>query len=60
MRIIKEFQNVSALRDWLEENNFNSGSSEAFHEWLSNFFDKGNIIVVRDEEYDYWDCVELI
>ena len=53
------FQTVSALRSWLEEKNFWSDSAEAYDEWLQEFF-RYNTITVDGEEWDYWDCWELI
>ena len=53
------FPTVSALRSWLEEKNFWSESAEAYDEWLQEFF-RYNIITVDGEEWDYWDCWELI
>lgn len=54
------FSSVSDLRDWLKKKNFESGNPEAYDEWLQGFFDVGNTITVRGEEYDYWACWELI
>ena len=54
------FNSVSALRTWLENKNFESGSPENFNEWLQNYFDEGNTITVHGEEYDFWACWELV
>ena len=54
------FISEARLRQWLEKKNFESGSGEAFCEWLSDFFDSGNTITVCGEEYDYWACWELV
>lgn len=53
------FPTVSALRSWLEEKNYWSESAEAYDEWLQEFF-RHNTITVDGEEWDYWDCWELI
>ena len=53
------FTTVSALRSWLEEKNFWSEGAEAYDEWLQEFF-RYNTISVDGEEWDYWDCWELI
>lgn len=55
-----KFRNRRELRTWLEDKNWNAGSPEAFNDWLYNFFDEGNSISVRDEEYDYWSCQEML
>ena len=55
-----EFSSISELRSWLEKKNYESGSPEAYDEWLQGFFESGNAISVRGEEYDYWACWELI
>lgn len=60
MNINMSFNRTSELRKWLERKNFNSGSPEAFDEWLQNYFDVGNSISVRGEEYDYCACRELV
>lgn len=54
------FSSVAELRRWLEKKNYESGSPEAFCAWLSNFFEEGNTVSVRGEEYDYWACFELV
>jgi len=54
------FKSVSELRRWLEQKNFNSGSPEAFSEWLENLFDDGSTITVHGEEWDYLSCLELV
>lgn len=54
------FSSVSELRKWLETKNYESESGEAFSTWLTDFFENGNTISVRDEEYDFWACWELI
>ena len=53
------FPTVSALRSWLEEKNFWSESAEAYDEWRQECF-RYNNITVDGEEWDYWDCWELI
>lgn len=58
--VIYSFTSVSTLRRWLEDKNFECGSSEAFTEWLENFFDNDNEISVHGEHYSYLDCLELI
>ena len=55
-----EFSSVAELRRWLEAKNYQAGSCEAFCAWLSDFFDDGNTISVKGEEYDYWTCWEMI
>lgn len=54
------FNSVSQLREWLKKKNYESGSGEAFSDWLNEFFDNGNTITVHGEEYDFWVCWELI
>lgn len=54
------FNTIGELRRWLENKNFDSGSGEAFCEWLTEYFDAGNTITVHGEEYDYWACWELV
>ena len=54
------FNSVSSLRDWIEQKNFESGSPEAFCEWLQNLFEDGSTVTVHGEEYDYWACWELV
>lgn len=44
----------------LERKNYESGSPEAFSEWLERYFDKGNEISVHGEQYDFWSCLELV
>lgn len=53
------FPTVSALRSWLKEKNFWSDSAEEYDEWLQEFC-QNNTITVDGEEWDYWDCWELI
>lgn len=55
-----EFSSVSKLRSWLEKKNCEAESGEAYDEWLQGFFENGNTISVRGEEYTYWACWELI
>lgn len=38
--ICRTFTNVAALRDWLKRKNCDSGSPEAFSEWLERYFDE--------------------
>lgn len=45
--ICRTFTNVATLRNWLERKNYESGSPEAFSEWLERYFDKGNEISVH-------------
>lgn len=54
------FNTIGELRRWLENKNFESGSGEAFCDWLSNFFDEGNTVTVHGEECDYLACLELV
>lgn len=56
------FKNLNNLRGWLQEKNFNAGSPEAFSEWLSNFLEEGNELMVDGctDPYDYLDCMELV
>ena len=54
------FTSISNLRAWLEKKNFESGSPEAFSEWLYKLFDDGNTVTVHGEEYDFWACWELV
>ena len=58
--ICRTFINVAALRDWLKRKNYESGSPEAFSEWLGRYFDEGNEISVHGEQYDFWSCLELV
>ena len=58
--ICRTFVNVAALRDWLKRKNCDSGSPEAFSEWLERYFDEGNEISVHGEQYDFWSCLELV
>ena len=58
--VCRTFTSVSVLRKWLEQKNYESGSPEAFSEWLNDYFDKGNEISVHGEHYSFWDCMELI
>ena len=58
--ICRTFINVAALRNWLERKNYESGSPEAFSEWLERYFDEGNEISVYGEQYDFWSCLELV
>lgn len=44
----------------LKEKNYESGSPEAFSEWLERYFDEGNEISVHGEQYDFWSCLELV
>lgn len=55
-----DFRSVSELRRWLDKKNYESGSPEAYDEWLQDFFENGNTISVRGEEYDYLACLELL
>ena len=54
------FSSVRDLRDWLKKKNYESGSPEKYIEWLQGFFEEGNSVFVRYEEYDYWACLELL
>ena len=58
--ICRTFTSVSVLREWLKNKSYECGSSEAFSEWLTNYFENGNEISVHGEHYDFWDCFELI
>lgn len=58
--IEKQFSSVSELRHWLERQNDEAGSPEAYDEWLHSYFDDGNTITVHGEEWDYWACWELL
>ena len=58
--VCRTFTTVSALKSWLDDKRWESGSPEAFTEWLENYFDSGNEISVHGEHYDYMDCLELI
>lgn len=58
--ICRTFTSVSSLRRWLENKNQECGSPEAFIEWLDKYFEDGNEISVHGEQYDYWDCWELV
>lgn len=60
MNINRQFSTVSDLRCWLKRQSDACGSPEAYDEWLQNYFDEGNTITVRGEEYDYWSCWELL
>ena len=53
------FPTVAALRSWLKEKNSWSESAEDYDEWLQRYF-QNNTITVDGEEWDYWDCWELI
>lgn len=54
------FKSVSNLKDWLENKHWSFNHEEEYQEWLQRFFEKGNSIIVHDEEYDYWSCWELL
>jgi hypothetical protein len=58
--IVRSFTSESKLIEWLEDRNWDCGSSEAFSEWLNDFFENGNEIEVCGESYSYLDCIELI
>lgn len=58
--INRDFSSVADLRRWLERQNDGADSPEAYDEWLQSYFDDGNTITVRGEEYDYWACWELL
>lgn len=60
MKIDRIFRSLYDLKEWLKEVNFESGSPEAFDEWLYTYFDNGNTITVHGEKYDYFTCMELI
>ena len=59
MKFELTFSSVSALKEWLDNKNWECGSPEAFSEWLYNFFERGNTITVHGEEYDRISCMEL-
>lgn len=54
------FSSVSELKQWLKEKNYELDSPEEFYDWLCDFFESGNTITVDEEEYDYWDCWEMV
>ncbi len=54
------FSTIGDLRRWLEKRMWDFEGPEEFYEWLSNYFDEGNTMTVRGEEYDYWACWELV
>lgn len=53
------FKTVYDLQNWLKEKNFLSESAEDYDEWLQGYC-RDNTIIVDGEEWDYWDCWELI
>lgn len=55
-----EFTSVRSLQDWLDKKRRECESPEEYDAWLQNFFEEGNTISVRGEEYDYWACWELL
>lgn len=55
-----QFFSVQALRDWLNKKRRDCESPEEYDKWLQAFFDEGNTVTVRGEEYDAWDCRELL
>ena len=55
-----EFASVRALRDWLDKKRCECEGPEEYDAWLQDFFDRGNTVSVRGEEYDYWACWELL
>lgn len=59
MKICRTFASVSSLRCWLRSQMDESGSPEAFSEWLFRYFENGEI-AVRGEPYDAWACWELV
>lgn len=61
-KINRSFISVKDLTRWLEMKNFECGNTEAYNDWLCNYFNDGNTITVGpdNEEFDYWDCWELI
>ena len=54
------FASVQALQDWLNKNRCGCTGPEEYDKWLQDFFDRGNIVSVCGEEYDYWACWELL
>ena len=58
--IERTFSSRSSLEQWLENKRWESGTPEAFIEWLNRYFDEGNKITVLGVEYDYWACWELV
>lgn len=60
MPVDLSFTSRHELERWLERKNYESGSPKAFDEWLQDFFDGDNSISVRDEEWDYMACRELV
>lgn len=60
MAIVNKFIHTSKLIEWLEQKNWECGSSEAFDEWLQHYFEEENEIEVHGEIYDYWACRELV
>lgn len=60
MKIDRQFTSVSDLRRWLKSRSDACGSPEAFDSWLQSYFDEGNTVTVRGEEYDYWSCWEML
>ena len=54
------FNSVKVLRAWLNKKRRECEGPEEYDQWLRGFFDKGNTVYVRREEYDYWACYELI
>lgn len=60
VKMNKSFYNISALKDWLRNKMFDCGNPEAYDNWLYEFFEEGNTIIVHGEEYDYEYCSDLI
>ena len=54
------FNTVGELRSWLDKKRLECDSPEEYDAWLQDFFEKGNTVSVRGEEYDYWACWELL
>ncbi len=54
------FTSVRELREWLDKKRCECEGPEEYDEWLQGFFDRGNTVTVRGEEYNYWACWELL
>lgn len=49
-----EFASKRSLQEWLGKKRCECESPEEYDAWLQNFFEEGNTVSVRGEEYDYW------
>ena len=59
MGITRNFQNVAALTQWLDNKRCECESQEEYVQWLHTFFEEGNKIKVNGVDYRYSDCSEI-